>query len=177
MKRLIAVAAAAVTMTGCTSSPGKTIPVPEDGWTGDELSAQIYVGDKSVGFPCTLDELREQFELADASETMGSKYANYWFLRYNGESAGNVYDSDGDGKADQLHMLGSDKLDYAPLTVNGVGLGSTEKELSEHLGGRIGHTDADGETVFDLSVSTDGLYLNIIGNEKNGVKMITIEGK
>lgn len=177
MKKVLAALTAAVMLAGCSSSAGKIIPVPEGGWTAEELSAQVYIGEKSVGFPCTLDELREQFEVADASLTMGDSFKNSYFLRYNGESVGNVIDSDNDGKAEKLNLLGTDKQNSAPITVNGVGLGSTEQELSERLGGKIGHTDAEGETIFSLSLTAGGLILIIIGNEKNGVKLISIAGE
>ena len=178
MKKPLAALIAVLMLTGCAaSSPGKTVPVPEGGWTADELAAQVYIGDKSVGFPCSLDELREQFEAEDASRIMGDSFKNCWFLRYNGESVGSVTDSDGDGNIEQLDLLGSDKLNSSPVTVNGVGLGSSEKELSERLGGKIGHTVTEGETVFSLSISTGRLLLTVSGNEKNGVKLITIEGK
>ena len=86
-------------------------------------------------------------------------------------------DLDGDGKAETINLLGTDKLNNTPLTVNGAGLGSTEKELSERLGSDIGHTDTENETIFSLSLRIDGLFLTAAGNEKNGVKTITIEGK
>lgn len=179
MRKLTAAITAALMMTGCSSSPGKIIPVPEDGWTTDELAAQVYIGDKSVGFPCSLDELREQFELQDAAQLLGNTYNNRYFLRYKGESVGNVSDLDGDGKAETINLLGTDKLNNTPLAVNGVELGSTEKELSEHLGSDIRHTetDSENETIFSLSLRTEGLLLTAAGNEKTGVKMITIEGE
>ena len=178
MRRLLATLTAALMLAGCSaSSPEKVIPIPEGGWTADELAAQVYLGDDPVGFPCKLDELKEHFEVADASQTMGDSFKNCYFLRYNGESVGNVIDSDGDGRIEKLNLLGTDKLNSAPVTVNGVGLGSTEKELSERLGGEIGHTDTEGERVFSLSLNAGGLLLIVTGNEKNGVKLITIEGE
>lgn len=172
--RLIAAAAAVMMMTACSSS-GKVIDPPENGWTEDELAEQIYIGGKAAGFPISLEDLKEQFEAADAEQTLGEDYHNYYFLKYNGETVGSVFDSDGDGNIDCFSLMGSDKQKSAPVTVNGIGLGSSEKEVSERLDGNITHTTVENEEVFRLTVKTGKIYLTVSGNEKDGVKIIQIE--
>lgn len=162
-------------MTACSSA--KLIDPPEGGWTEDELAAQVYIGDKAAGFPCSLEDLKEQFELHDAGQTLGKDYRNYYFLRYNGETVGSVFDSDGDGNTDYLSIMASDLQKTAPVTVNGVGLGSSEKEVSERLDKNITHTTVENEEVFRLTVKTGNIYLTVNGNEKDGVKLIQIEDK
>jgi hypothetical protein len=163
-------AAAAVMLASCGTPDNEPVSAPEDGWTGEKLSKRFCISGEAVGFPCKLDELKKEFEIEDGSDEIEE---GYYFLNTGGKSIGTVCDSDGNGKTEVLHLLATDDIKTAPISINGVTLGSTQDKAEELLGGIFMRRD-DG---FIITVKADDLIVSVSGNDKDGVKMMDIRTK
>ena len=69
VKKLISVMAAAVMLSGCTSTTGqgnavteyKTMSAPENGWTVQELASVMYLDGVCLEYPCCLKDFGEDY--------------------------------------------------------------------------------------------------------------------
>ena len=126
----------------------KPAAIPEKGWDEESIAKVIKYGGKTVSFPCTLDDLGGLFDYAEDGRFTVSD---------DGEVFGDlVYDTCNVGTAKLLNA--PDKANYRkgtvkllmftagkygdgkfwpsvyPISVNGVTIGSSAKDIEEKLG-------------------------------------------
>lgn len=123
------------------------IPVPEGGWTDETLNNVIYINGKNVKMPCKFSDFGEGFELVtdddrvDVDKKTNSLYAD---CSYNGNCIALLAMSDCTDISEindkNIRSIlcssdyGGDGFDnYAPISINGVELGSDVKDAEKYL--------------------------------------------
>ncbi len=163
MKLTAAMAVTALLLAGCSLTD--TTAVPEGGWNAAELNEKFYIGEAAVGFPCTLDDLRQGFERVEPvqldntdSEKIGLSGGSCYYLIHDGTAVGAAFDNDENGTVECLSfysdMAGAGREFTAPVKLNGVTLGSTRSEVEERLGEVTDSSDG-GFTLFLMTGGTD----------------------
>ena len=123
----------------------ETVPVPEGGWTVEELAKTIRINGKPVEIPFTVESLGEDYQLDDNSSSWDeNKKTLTSSLLYKGDPFMTVYISNIQSsnlnaakslEVVRLGVLNSDNIDLNEITIiNGIHIGSTDEYVKAVLG-------------------------------------------
>ena len=123
----------------------ETVPVPEGGWTVEELAKTIRINGKPVEIPFTVESLGEDYQLDDNSSSWDeNKKTLTSSLLYKGDPFMTVYISNVQSsnlnaakslEVVRLGVLNSDNIDLNEITIiNGIHIGSTDEYVKAVLG-------------------------------------------
>ena len=126
----------------------KPAEIPKDGWDEESISKVIKYGGKAVKFPCTLDDLGALFDYAeDGRFTVAEDGEVFGDLVYENCNIGTAKLLNAPSKNEyrkgtvKLLMFTAGKYgdgkfwpSVYPISVNGVTIGSSAKEIEEKLG-------------------------------------------
>lgn len=117
----------------------ETIEPPEDGWTLEDLLSVTYIYGQKISYPCTLNDLGENFEL-DSKNYYKDVETNTITLTLNykeNPTACVIMDEFDEKKIDKnteiLRFFFSQSLE-CEITVNGIGLNNTKDQVMLNLG-------------------------------------------
>lgn len=144
-------AAAAVKTESVETPPDlpdiEPVPIPEGGWTEETIQDVIYINGNNVHLPCKFEEFGDGFEISIDEYTNIYEEHNYIFtpFKYNNIMIGTMnvanctdYDSLKSGDVvcftcdSDILEDGSDNR--APISINGVSLGSSKEDVEKYLG-------------------------------------------
>ena len=121
------------------------VPVPEGGWTEETIQDVIYINGKNVHLPCKFEEFGDGFEISIDEYTKFND-DNHAFVTYKyndimigGMGIDNCANQDELQSGDVVYIWcstdyledGSDNR--APVSINGVSLGSTKEDIENNL--------------------------------------------
>ena len=150
MKKLLSLilcGAMLLTLTACDSKGNSSdnsivqnfdpVPVPEGGWTLEELVKTICIDGKPIPDPFKVDALGKKYSLGKDGETNSGAFLK----RNNMEIAVILFtdSSNSDGRKKEIKNLltlekyNEEKFTNA-ITINGVGLGSSSADFRTNLG-------------------------------------------
>ena len=126
----------------------KPAAIPEKGWDEESIAKVIKYGGKAVGFPCTLNDLGAEFDYAeDGRFTVSDDGDVYGDLIFDTCNIGTAKLVDAPSKDE--YRKGTVKLlqftagkygdgkfwpSVYPISINGVTIGSSAKDIEEKLG-------------------------------------------
>ena len=120
-----------------TETEYKTMEPPEDGWTIEELMSVTYICGKQLTYPLTVDDLPNEIEL----DMENAGYARYCIapMNINSEYFGNCAieldeNNDSTGLIESIIVDEFKSSITDNIMINGITIGSTEKELYDSLG-------------------------------------------
>lgn len=139
----------------------KTMEPPEEGWTIEELMSVTYLCGKQLTYPLTVDDLPNEVGL----DMENAGYARRCIapMNINSEYFGNCV-IEVNEKNESTGMIESIIVDEFTskitnsIVVNGITIGSTERDLYENLG--------EPNEVYDTSINTYKYYYDLQSKTK-----------
>lgn len=144
----------------------ETIPVPEEGWTAETLNKTIYINGKNVSFPFTIQDLGEGFEWDyDDFSVFKTGEPSVVLMKYNEIDFAlvSVYASNEEELNDGKIMgLSSMENTTNPCYINGVTVGSTDKQIINELGEPSEYNPEKYEMISFMKYQFNNFYINFI---------------
>ncbi|MBO4877361.1 MAG: hypothetical protein J5501_05070 [Ruminococcus sp.] len=193
--------AAAMLLSGCTQkqqTPSKvidtsgfrTIDVPENGWTAEDIISVSYINGNQMKYPVRMSDLDMDYEAADRELTDYSGFRvrcaynagrfihkNLCYFFYD---AASLDDISRDTPADEFTVMYSEGDRDNIFVVNGLPIGGSTEQMLSALGEPVKKAGADGvmiywftpdDSSFELTVQTSGGTVDSISMEGlNGKK-------
>ncbi|MBQ3139728.1 MAG: hypothetical protein IJB68_09515 [Ruminococcus sp.] len=144
-----------------TEAEYKTMEPPEEGWTIEKLMSVTYICGKQLTYPLTVDDLPNEVGL----DMENAGYARHCIapMNINSEYFGNCV-IEVNEKNESTGMIESIIVDEFTskitnnIVVNGITIGSTERDLYENLG--------EPNEVYDTSINTYKYYYDLQSKTK-----------
>lgn len=153
------------------------VPVPEDGWTFEEVAKTIYINGKQISYPFTIESLGEGYSYKKKTTDIDENGLGITILYYNKTPICTLgYSAVGDTRhleseiVDQLFIHDTDewgnKCEYEMIKANGVGLFDDVSAAKVAYGEPNNETESGGIIVYFSDVKNKNSVYFISKDEK-----------
>lgn len=127
-----------------TETVFEPVPVPEDGWTMEELAKTIRINGVPISYPFTIGSLGEEYRFVDAHHLLIAEPEDSGFIEYKGTLIAcvgfekNSQDID-DNYAKKVRVIAALEDEENPeynnaFTINGIGYGASPEDVKKAFG-------------------------------------------
>lgn len=142
----------------------ESLPVPEGGWTAEELAKTIRINGELISLPFTIDSLGEGYTYSE----------EHYSIEYNGDYLAMVTFVDGEEgeeKHKAVKSLGASiNTTTENITINGISLKSKRSDALKAFGKPTTETD---KSDLYYEEGKENCYLALVYDENDNVSMIT----
>ena len=148
------------------------MPVPEDGWTAEDINKILYINGKPISLPCTIAELGEGFEWApEEPQAYEEDETSLVLMNYNGSRFAlvNVY-AKNQSELETAKIVGWNFYgsETSSMYINGITIDSTYDDVLEAFGTPTEETKSDSLNV--VHYKFDKRHICFIINSGQGMQ-------
>lgn len=120
------------------------VPIPEDGWTMEELAKTIRINGVPISYPFTIGSLGDDYRLVDAHHLLIAEPADSGFIEYKGtliacvgfeKNSQNIEDNYEKEVRAIIAVEDEENPKYNnAFTINGIGYGASPEDVKKAFG-------------------------------------------